>query len=144
MKLSELVPRIRFLSHFESPPEILVIHCGGNDLGYVKLQVLRRRIKRCIFELNQMLPNTVLMWSQLLPRLRWRSTQNCKAMNFAALRINSFAAARVCSIGGGYIRYPEIKWGESGMFANDVVHLSRLENDMFIHNLQTELYKYFS
>ena len=143
MKLGEFVPRIRLLSSFQSPPEIIVINCGGNDLGYIKLPVLRRRIK-CIFELNQMLPNTVLIWSQLLPRLRWRSTQNYKeAMNFAALRVNSFATARVCSIGGGYIRYHEIGWGESGVLANDGVHLSLLGNYMFIHNLQTELYKCF-
>lgn len=40
---------IRLLSCLESAPEIFFIHCGGNDLGYVKLQVLRCRIKRRIF-----------------------------------------------------------------------------------------------
>ena len=85
-----------------------------------------------------MLPNTVLTWSQLFQRLRWRSTQNCKAMNFAALRINSFAAARVFSI-GGYIRYPEIGWCESGIL---LTMGFTCPGWGMICNFQTELYTY--
>ena len=43
---------------FESPPEVLIIHCGGNSLGYVPLHTLRRHIFYAILEMRFVLPKT--------------------------------------------------------------------------------------
>jgi hypothetical protein len=56
------------------------------------------------------------VWSQILPRLSWRYSNNCKAMNMAAVRLNNFAAWLCFKLGGSYIKYPEISWDATGMF----------------------------
>ena len=60
-------------------------------------------------------------------------------MNLAAVRINSFAASLIGSMGGRYIKYSEKAWNEPGMFNADKVHLSELENDIVVHHLQSAL-----
>jgi hypothetical protein len=60
-------------------------------------------------------------------------------MNLAAVRINSFAASLIGSMGGRYIKYSEIAWNEPGMFNADTVNLSELGNDIFVHHLQSAL-----
>ena len=50
LKWRDLVPRLVFLSNFESPPSVLVIHCGGNSIGQTPLFDLRAEIN---FSLKQ-------------------------------------------------------------------------------------------
>jgi hypothetical protein len=53
-----------------------------------------------ILAIHKMMPSTTIVWSQVLPRLKWRRSVNSKAMNLAAVRINSFAASLIGSMGG--------------------------------------------
>ena len=140
MSWGELVPRITLLLQYE-PPKILVIHCGGNSIGIMPLFHLRRQMKEAILKLHRMLPYTKLVWSQILSRLSWRYSNNCKAINMAAVRLNNFAAWLCFKLGGSYIKYPEISWDATGMFAKDGVHLSRLGNSIFLFNIQSTLHK---
>jgi hypothetical protein len=43
MTWGELIPRISHLLKFEQPPEILVIHCGANSIGHIKLSINNSR-----------------------------------------------------------------------------------------------------
>ncbi|VDI69222.1 Hypothetical predicted protein [Mytilus galloprovincialis] len=108
MKWGELVPRIKFLLQIDSPPKILVIHCGGNSIGAISLFDLRETLRSDIMKLHEMLPQTKIVWSQFLPRFKWRYGKNQQAMNIAATRINNFAAWLCMQLGGCYIKYPEI------------------------------------
>ncbi|XP_071172171.1 uncharacterized protein [Mytilus edulis] len=58
MKWGELVPRIKFLLQIESPPKILVIHCGGNSIGAISLFDFRETLRSDIMKLHEMLPQT--------------------------------------------------------------------------------------
>ena len=124
MTLGELNPRISYLLQFENTPDILVIHCGGNSIGQIPLHHLRRQIRETILQLEKILPSTKLIWSQILPRYNWRYSENAKAMNFAAARLNNYAAWLICQLGGHYIKYTELWWDAHGIFSNDGVHLS--------------------
>ena len=139
MTWGELVPRINFLLNFENPPKVLVIHCGGNSLGLISLFELRRQMKTAILKIHSMLPSTKIVWSQILPRSAWRYSEDSKAMNFAAARLNNYAAWLCIKLGGSYIKYPELAWNVPGMFASDGVHLSHLGNNFFLFNLQCAL-----
>lgn len=33
----DIIPKKKLLLRYESPPEILVIHCGANDIGKIPL-----------------------------------------------------------------------------------------------------------
>ena len=59
----------------------------------------------------------------------------------AAVRLNNFAAWLCFKLGGSYIKYPEISWDATDMFAKDGVHLSRLGNSIFLFNIQSTLHK---
>ena len=125
-----------FLSNLESPPSVLVIHCGGNSIGQTPLFDLRAEIN---FSLNQI----KVMFPQILPRSNWRYSENMKALNHAAKRINN-SAAQICNqMGRGgsyYIKYSELAWDQTVFFAEDGVHLSDLGNDFFLYRLQMKLY----
>jgi len=109
----------------------LVIHCGGNSIGAVKLRELRCQIKDSLGQLMARLPLTKLIWSQILPRFSWRYSQNSRALNRAAARINNYAAWISIQAGGGYIKYPELAWNEPMMFCEDGVYLSDIGNELF-------------
>lgn len=139
MTWGELLPRIRFLLNIESPPSILVIHCGGNSIGSTSLFDLRNFIKDDLLKIKKMLPHCKIVWSQILPRRSWRFSKNAKALNFVAARLNNYAAWLCIRLGGSYVKYPEITWNIPGMFAADGVHLSYLGNCFFLFNLQSAL-----
>ena len=140
MKWRDLVPRLVFLSNFESPPSVLVIHCGGNSIGQTPLVDLRAEIMCSLKQIKVMFPQTKIVWSQILPRSNWRYGKNKKALNQAAERINNFAAHYATRWGCEYIKYPELAWDQTDFFTDDGVHLSNLGNDFFLYRLQMKLY----
>jgi hypothetical protein len=84
MHWDELVPRIKYLLKIERAPDMLIVHCGGNNLGYHHLHKLRLQIKASLNRVQKMLPNVKIIWSQILPRLSWRSSKNtqpCSCQN---------------------------------------------------------------
>lgn len=67
MNWFDIIPKIKLLLRYESPPEILVIHCGANDHDIGKIPLLRFRaiMQSTITELNRILPNTTIGWSNI-------------------------------------------------------------------------------
>ena len=80
-------------------PLYLVIHAGGNDIGRIPTDSLRKYICAVLTYLKVLLPGTVIVWSCILPRLKWQHSDNTVAMEDARARINSVC---VCVWGGGY------------------------------------------
>lgn len=138
LKWDDLVPRVKFLLSYDNPPDYMVIHCAANSIGQINLFDFRSSIYFTVEELKMLMPRTVLIWSQILPRLAWRYCSNCKAMNLSAVRLNSYAASLIVKSGGHYIKYPEISWNNTQMFS-DNVHLSPLGNSFFLYHLQSSL-----
>ena len=56
----QFVPRVQYLLNFESPPEVFILHCGENNLGYVPLHTLRRQIFVAILEIIAKNKNSVV------------------------------------------------------------------------------------
>lgn len=139
MKWDELIPEIENMLKWHNPPELLVIHCGGNSIGQTSVLDLRDQIRSDLSQIQSMLPATRLIWSQILPRRAWRYNTDSKPLNLAAIRLNNFAASRCIEMGGEYIKYPELAWYEEDLFLEDKVHLSPIGNDMFLYWLQANL-----
>ncbi|VDI41058.1 ammonium transporter Rh [Mytilus galloprovincialis] len=123
MRLKDLLNRIKLMLRYEEPPNYLVIHIGGNDLGEIKTGVLRNRLKHYVNNIKELLLNTTLVWSQILPRLTWRYSANIDAMDRSRQRINSSLASYIIRHGGHYIRYPDIS-PNSTFICQDGVHLT--------------------
>lgn len=135
MKLGKLRQQITTMMKYEDPPTFIVIHIGGNDIGASKVGHLRNDVKNVLTWVARNLPNTLIIWSQILPRINWRYSENSDAMERCRYRVNNYVASFVIRNGGAYIRYPEIKVNNT-FICSDGVHLTHLGNDVFLSTLQ--------
>ena len=135
MGVKKLMQQVRTMLKFEDPPNFMILHVAGNDIGDMKVGNLRNYIKRVLKWVAQMLPGTRLIWSQILPRINWRFSNNSVAMEKCRYRLNNATAAFIIRNGGYYIRYPDIRPDEI-CIATDGVHLTNLGNQIFLNTLQ--------
>ena len=135
MALKDVERTIKVMLEYEDPPTYLVLHVGGNDLGKIKVGFLRNELKNTIRKLSELLPSTKFIWSQILPRLKWRFSKKNDCMDKARLRINNSISSFVIRKGGHCIRYPDIV-PDHRFFNEDGVHLTDLGNEVFLNTLQ--------
>ena len=86
------------------------------------------------------MPNTEIIWSQILPRKTWRYSNNTKSMENCRRRLNS-SPGRYMVRQDYYIKYPDIK-PDNRFISSDGVHLTKLGNIIFLNTLQGAL-EYF-
>ena len=84
------------------------------------------------------MPETTLIWSQILPRMTWRYSTNTDKMESIRLRLNSSMGVHMIRHGGCFIRYPEIKASER-FIGKDGVHLTKVGNGIFLNIIQGAL-----
>ena len=78
---------------------------------------------------------TKIIWSQILPRFKWRYSTDLIAMKKCRYRVNNSLATYILKHGGYYIRYPDII-RERKLFKDDGVHLAPVANNIFLNTLQ--------
>ena len=72
------------------------------------------------------LPNTTIIWWQILPRLKWRYSENQTAMHESRYKINNSIASFVAKLGCHYIKYPDI--------CRNYIYLNQME--FILHQLE--------
>ena len=135
LTLSKLRNHIRTMMKLEDPPNYIVVHIGGNDLGNTRLGYLHYQLEQFMSWLSIQLPETALIWSQILPRLSWRYSKNTEAMDKGRRRLNSSIGAYMIKHGGCYLLYPDIK-ATHEFISTDDVHLTKLGNNIFLNIIQ--------
>ena len=128
MKISALVSLVLAMVNCFDLPHALVIHCGGNDIGMGSIREVLKHLIYTTFIVSKMLPNSLLIYSQILPSKKWRYNSNLKAMERARKRLN----IRIRT-------YCYLQDGHKALYADDGVHLSFLGNDIFINAVQCGL-----
>uniref|UniRef100_A0A8W8J6G5 SGNH hydrolase-type esterase domain-containing protein n=1 Tax=Magallana gigas TaxID=29159 RepID=A0A8W8J6G5_MAGGI len=138
MKLLDLVPKLKYLKglKLQSPPHIIVVHCGANNVGKTRLDRLLTMVHDILSQCKTLFPKTKFVWSSTLPRITWRYSTNTRAMNQTRTRVDRQAIKTMVSLGGAYIKHPKIKISHTQLFHSDGTHLSKLGNDLFLNNLQ--------
>ena len=142
--MKDIKNKLLTLLKVENSPDIIILHCGGNDIGNIKSYVLRNQLFSVLQFLSRNFPQTRIVWSQILPRLRYRNEGNHLALEKVRKRINSYMAALVIRAGGFYIKYPEIDEKNAGFFKTDNVHLNQLGNQVFLYRIQQALQRFAS
>ncbi|CAC5425160.1 unnamed protein product [Mytilus coruscus] len=82
-----------------SPPVMIIIQLGSNDLTKVKTIELIQNIERDILRLQLLLPNTRIVWSEMLMRRYWHGAKDGKAIERSRKRVNSAINSYVLEVG---------------------------------------------
>ncbi|XP_056006650.1 uncharacterized protein LOC125660295 [Ostrea edulis] len=128
-----------------SPPSILILHCGGNNIGYPQntLKGIQKFMKRTLAQLGQDLPNTLIVWSHILPHGNWRKSLSNFEGEKVKKRINSAIATFVLNqLHGASIKYPDIQVSYKRLFRIDRVHLSDLGNSILINTWKNAIVQF--
>lgn len=144
LRVKDIKNKFRTLLKVENAPDIIILHCGGNDIGQIKSFELRNQLQSILQYFHKCLPNARIIWSQILPRLHYRYENNHLALEKVRMRINSYMAGLVIRAGGCYIKYPEINEKNAGFFKRDNVHLNQLGNHIILHRIQQALQRFVS
>ena len=72
----------------EDTPNILIIHCGANSIGLMSIRKLRNYMKNTIYQIVELLPHTLVVWREMIPRLTCNMISNNSAES-QRVRINS-------------------------------------------------------
>ena len=126
LRWSQFLPYFhQSLQRGRTPPDVLLIHCGSNDMGKVKSLDLATMMKRDLQRLQLEYPRMTLVFSQLTPRLQWCSA-NPEAINKARKWVNYQISTSVNDLGGSVVAHPHIKFDCPGLFVRDGVRFSPL------------------
>ena len=144
MVWEQLYPTIEFLLARNTPPDIIIIHCGGNNIGRTNntLKGLQKFFKSTLADIADLLPKTCIIWSHILPRKNWVNCLANSGGHRCRRRINSACATFVINKfpnRGASISYPDIKVEHTSLFRKDGVHLSELGNSIFVNTLRNAL-----
>jgi hypothetical protein len=91
MKWGELMSIIDNNLHSNPAPNILVIQLGSNDLGILKGKELIELIRLDVLRIRTLLPNVILVWSEILPRRYWHVANNHVAVENSRKWVNTAA-----------------------------------------------------
>ena len=139
MRWENVVHLIHFLINYRRIPFAVIIQCGGNDISLVPCGELLFHIKLTIAILSSMLPGTSLAWSSILPRVKWRYSENLRNMGFTTKRVNRGVRSYLLLIGGYVIRHLDFDDKHPALFIKNGVHLSFIANDIFLNQIQGAL-----
>jgi hypothetical protein len=81
-------------------------------------------------------PATVIIRSELLPRIEYRGARSNGQMELARMNYNKKMRAFVKSLGGKCIRHPGNRWNNPTIYRNDGVHMNDLGNDVLNEGFQ--------
>ncbi|XP_052711626.1 uncharacterized protein LOC128185949 isoform X2 [Crassostrea angulata] len=126
-------------------PTILIIHCGGNNIGDPQntLKGIQKFMKLTLSQIADLLPNTLIVWSHILPRSNWRQSLSTIEGENSRRRINSAIATFVLKkLNGASIKYPDIQITQKRLCRLDGVHLSDLGNNIYINSLKNAIVQF--
>ncbi len=95
LRLKGFSDRVRQELYHNPRPTTLIIHVGTNDIFRTKCKVARKRIRDNLQDIRNMLPQTRIIWSEILPRLFYYRERRAGAGNSVRDKLNTHAQ-KVC------------------------------------------------
>ena len=148
MHWSQLHSTIQLKMLFHPTPAMIVIHLAGNDLVDLKQAQLIKRITKGLSRLRSVFPETLIVWSDILPRTQWRGMDinrcSLETMNNKRKRINRAGRQAVTSFPTGRYICHEIDPQIHGLLKPDGTHLTKIGNSIFLLTFQEALRLFFN
>ena len=119
-------------------PAILVIHAGTNDIGRCEKRLLRRVVTGAIQQIQEYLPHTRLVWSEIIPRQKYKGfgEEDQPRVETVRLAMNKWAHAECRRLGGVSVAHPCFRYNEEQLYWTDGVHLSETGGGVLLEDLQ--------
>ncbi len=117
-------------------PRWMIVHLGGNDLGQSTTRMLYDDIHRDLIYTHLRLPDTIIVWSWMLPRVNWRKVDNIPKLETGRKTLNRRLANRVRELGGQVARHDTIDHKPQA-FLRDGVHLTPEAQDRFVTDISS-------
>lgn len=124
------------ISQLSSPPVILVLHAGGNDLCIMRLSELLTLMRADLDRILNLFPEIILVWSEAVPRVTWQGARDAGAVERARRTLNARMARFVRSHEGVVVRHRQLEGDNRRMMRADGVHLNDIGLDIFMSGLQ--------
>ncbi|XP_054851803.1 uncharacterized protein LOC129340933 [Eublepharis macularius] len=110
------------------PPHFLVIHLGGNDLGWVKGKALTLQAQADLRFILSRWPGVLIIYSAILPRRVWKEALDHDAVERTRRKANKAMFKALGEGLGVYLPHPQIRDTYADLFRGDGVHLSFKES----------------
>ena len=145
MKWKHLINIILGMVNLSGISDIILIHCGANDVGEEPSGKLMYDMKVAISSLIiEILPGCSIIFSEMSHRRTWRFSNSTHKMEKTRKRVNRAARSFLLKQLGYVIKHPDFEDKYRGLFAKDGVHLSCIGYAIFINTFQGALETLFS
>ncbi|XP_068116462.1 uncharacterized protein [Hyperolius riggenbachi] len=131
MVWARVVPEVHRFARLDRPPDILVIHAGGNDLASYSTRRIIRDIKFDFLRLRTSFPATIVVWSEVVGRQKWRQARSVDRVNRARKKLNREVSRFVVRNGGVAVRHVDLELDTSRFLRMDGVHLNAVGTDLW-------------
>ncbi|XP_014187142.1 uncharacterized protein LOC106632924 [Haplochromis burtoni] len=124
----------------QSPPDILVIHAGGNDLGLFSAYELSSVIEKELMQLHTEFPSMTIAYSSINERQVW-IYGNPGEINKDRETVNASIRKAVDRFDGVIIEHPHIRFFDNSIFLRNGVRFSKKGNELFLTSIRTAIQK---
>ncbi len=130
----------RYLAKGEAPTTIL-LHLGTNDIFKENLGQIRHRVKECLEAIRNILPNTRLIWSDILLRAKYHGEVKGGAGKRCTWDLNMYARKILREMQNAHvIKHSHlINPSQEGVYWQDMIHLDTRGTLLFRQNLSDGL-----
>ena len=136
MRWDELVPLLETERRRRIAPQVLVIHVGGNDLGYTKGTSLIRRMIDDLALIMSIYPVTQIVFSYICERRVWmRGTCDAPGLLDKSRRnVNKLVGSFLRQSGMSFLTHSNIRHFMA-LYRKDGVHLNTSGNAVLMANI---------
>uniref|UniRef100_A0ABM5FMD9 Matrix-remodeling-associated protein 7 isoform X1 n=1 Tax=Pogona vitticeps TaxID=103695 RepID=A0ABM5FMD9_9SAUR len=143
MRWEDILPLLHEIYHLRSPPSIIIIHVGEDDLLPGNHTSFLMAMKNDLGILRRALPSVIIIWSSLLPKPVWGKDQKPEEMEKIRKHVNIKMVSHCNKIGVHCLPHNLITSEKTGLFLPDLNDLSDAGADIFISDLK-KILRYFS
>ncbi|KAK1876997.1 Homeodomain-interacting protein kinase 1 [Dissostichus eleginoides] len=136
-----VLPRFQAeLSNSQRPPDILVIHAGGNNLGTMPAMNLASVMNNELMKLHSQFPSMAIAYSCITERQVWRNGPPGK-VNYDRRCVNQLMQKNVGNLGGEVIQHPLLRFFDNNIYLPDGVNFSKKGNGIFVSSIRSVVMK---
>lgn len=140
MSWSQFVHTLQLRVLFQTPPKVILVHLGGNDLCTKSLLQVFNLIRNGLNYLLAAYPDVHYIWVDILQRLHWTSSyQGDVIIERKRQRTNRFGRSLVATCSKGHSLVHDIDIHTPGFFRNDGIHLSNIGLAMYLDATRDKL-----